>query len=222
VRSGLPYSLVIHAGLLAVVFLFGAHVSQRPVDTRHVIRVRLAELPREETTTPAEEPSPIHKPEPEKPKSPEPRTVPEPVAEVVEPPVENPEPEVETTAADPEAAPPEPALLPTSSEPTAAETDKPFPFAWYLTLIEGRISRHWNPRQLGFRDRAERTCKVHFFIERSGAISRVTLVQGSGVQLFDREALRAVQAAHPLPKLPAKFAARSLGVTFYFTLRSGL
>jgi TonB family protein len=104
---------------------------------------------------------------------------------------------------------------------SAGGTDQPFPFAWYLTLVEGHISRNWNPTQLGFAGQVERGCVVHFVIQENGAIAEAVVEETSGVALYDREALRAVTVANPLPPLPRGFGARSLGVSFIFTLRAG-
>ena len=225
-RRGLPYSLIIHAILLVGTFVYGAHVNPPPLEQRQIIRVHLTEAPTRQTAPevepeiPSEEAAPPPEPEPPEPepkkvpeKKPEEQKVPEPVK--TEPKKPTPEP----VRDDSSTKEPAPAALPEG--PTASSTDEPFPFAWYLNLVEGRISRNWNPRQLGFRDSSERSCAVHFFIERGGAVTRVTIIQNSGVSLFDREAVRAVQTAHPLPPLPTKFASRSLGVTIVFTLRSG-
>ncbi len=225
-RSGLPYSLIIHVILLVGTFVYGAHVSPPQIQPHRIIKVRLTEsLPQQSSPEveteilpeePREEPPPPAEPPPE-----EPRKVP------AKPPEEQkvvPEREPEPPQPKPQATDTEtdPVALSLPEGPSAASTDEPFPFAWYLNVVEGRISRHWNPRQLGFRDSDQRSCAVHFIIERGGAVTRVILVQGAGVALFDREALRAVQAAHPLPPLPTKFASRSLGVTIVFTLRSNL
>ncbi len=105
---------------------------------------------------------------------------------------------------------------------TAGGTDQDFPFAWYLSLVEGRISRNWSPAQLGFGAQAERSCVVHFTIRRDGRVADLAVVESSGIDLFDREAVRAVQASAPLPSLPAGFGADRLGISFVFTLRSQL
>jgi TonB family protein len=63
-------------------------------------------------------------------------------------------------------------------------------------------------------------CAVHFVIARNGTISQVTLSEGSGVGLYDREALRAVSTTR-LPPLPPTYGGSSLGVTFIFNLESG-
>ena len=96
-------------------------------------------------------------------------------------------------------------------------TDADFPFAWYLSTVQGQITRNWQPRQLGFGKRARVTCAVHFVIGRNGAVGQISLVDASGISVYDREALRAVQATR-LPPLPPQYGGSSLGVTFIFNL----
>ena len=110
---------------------------------------------------------------------------------------------------------------PVASGPAVSGTDVDFPFAWDRHRVEGIIARNWNPRQLGFREGSSRSAVVHFVIGRGGQVSQVELVRPSGVSLFDREALRAVRAGR-MPPLPAKFPHSALGVTFVFTLESGI
>jgi TonB family protein len=57
---------------------------------------------------------------------------------------------------------------------------------------------------------------VYFKIDRSGQISAVQLENGSGVDFFDRTAVRAVVLSDPLPPLPLAYAAGDLGVHFGF------
>ena len=229
-RKGLPYSIAIHLVALVVTVVYGAHVTPPQIEPRRVFRVRLQELPLPAETPPetpaAETPA---KPEPTPP-PPEPEPEPEP-RHVPEKPPETVKAEPEPEPAPPRPEPEEPAEQPAAPveapatelrAPAVSGTDEPFPFAWYLEIVRGRVTRQWNPPQVGMRDGAERTCAVHFFIERGGAVSRATIVQSSGIALLDRAGLRAVQAAHPLPPLPREFASRSLGVTFVFHLRSGL
>jgi protein TonB len=227
VRKGLPYSIAIHLVALVVTVVYGAHVAAPQIEPRRVFRVRLQELPRPAEPPPempAAETTAEPEPAPQPPPDPEPRHVPEKPPETVKAP---PEPEPEPPRPEPEepaeeAASTVEAPTPATTAPAVSGTDEPFPFAWYLEIVRGRVTRQWNPPQVGMRDGAERTCAVHFFIERGGAVSRATIVQSSGIALLDRAGLRAVQAAHPLPPLPREFASRSLGVTFVFHLRSGL
>jgi TonB family protein len=99
-------------------------------------------------------------------------------------------------------------------------TDSDFPFAYYVQAVEGRIVANWHPRQLGFGDRAMVSCSVHFVIGRGGGVSQVRLVRNSGLGVFDREAVRAVQTSR-LPPLPPQYRGGDLGVTFDFNLEPG-
>jgi TonB family protein len=228
-QRGMPYSLFIHAVVLALVLAYGSFVAPTPVEPRRLFHVRLATLPRPASpTSPAAEPVPEPvvtepAPTPPPPKEPEPQKVPEkpqdkPVAKPVE---TKPEPEPvrprdEVPPADDVGAQP----AGETGEP-ALTTDEHFPFAWYLNLVKGRVSMQWQPKQLGFRESTRRSCVVHFVIDRRGAISRAAVLQSSGVALFDREAVRAVQAAHPLPALPREYSGSTLGISVSFILKSG-
>ncbi len=224
---GLPYSLVVHAVVLVLVVVYGNHVVRPPLQQARIIPFRLVHpqaLPAvRENKVPAETPQPevtpsVPKPEsePESPVRPpkevpvEPRVQDEPPAEETPPETspevaENPEPEAETEQAD------------FVTGPRVDATDANFPFAWYLARIEGLVDRNWNPRQLGFGQRARISCTVHFEIARNGMISGVSLTSGSGIGVYDREALRAVQTTR-LPPLPPQYGGSRLGVTFIFNL----
>jgi len=230
VGRGLPFSVMLHAVVLTAVLLFGGHVSRPPLPRERIMRVRLAQLPVQKQLTapqqvvvepesePVSEPPPvIEEAPPEMPPKElpqQPREEPQPQEKPPQPPPRDPDPE-------PRESPVETPVAAAASGPAVSTTDVDFPFAYYLNLIEGRITRQWQPKQLGFRAGANRACVVHFVIARSGHVSRVSIVQTSGVALFDREALRAVQAAAPLAPLPAKFAGRDLPVSMIFTLEPG-
>ena len=235
---GLPWSIMLHLVAVAMIAAWGGHVPQPPLEPQRVLRVQIARMPaakpqvsqpapqpEAEPVVPVDEPPPPapkpveqvlppkevpRKPEPKKPEpeKPKPDVAPAPKPEPEAPPVQ--------TEPEPEAEAPQPA-----AGPAVSGTDVDFPFAWYLNSVEGIIARNWKPRQLGFREGSARGCVVHFIVNRSGQVSQVALVKSSGVSLFDREALRAVKAGR-LPPLPAKFPHRALGVTFVFTLESGM
>jgi len=233
VRRWLPHSLLMHVLLLAGMIWLGSYVDPPRRPPQRVLRVRIREQPQEQPRPEPEqpqvvEPEPEPEPQPRQPEREKPAKLPE--AEprqqrVREKPEPEPEPEPERprpeTTDEPVEEPVEqPAPVPERSQVTG--TDQPFPYQYYFSLIEGGIARQWKPKQLGFRDRSSRVCTVHFFIEKDGTITRETVVVSSGIPLFDREALQAVKAARKFPPLPGGFAARSIGVTFVFTLRSGL
>jgi protein TonB len=241
---GMPISIILHLVVLGVLATWGGLTPMRPLEPQHVMRVQLASLPETRTEPepapviepPAEEvehaprleppepvrqePEPVLPPkevpqeEPEVQKQPEPEPDPEPITPTPEPPVRPVTPPEEATEGE---------TSPTAeaSDPLVATTDEIFPFDYYLRTVRNNVARKWRPKQLGFRGDTQRSCVVHFMIGRGGQVSQVTLVRSSGVSLFDREALRAVKATR-MPPLPGKFASPSLGVTFTFTLRSGV
>jgi len=235
-NRGLPWSIFLHLVALGTLAAWGGLVPQPPLEPHRVMRVQLARMP--EASPQVSQPAPEPETEPVIPEE-KPALTPPPPKETVLPPKEvpreveqkqDPPPEIKPDPVpvqpDPEMqAPLEPEVeaktTPVASGPAVSGTDVDFPFAWYLNSVEGIIARNWKPRQLGFREGSSRSAIVHFMVARSGQVSRVTLVRSSGVSLFDREALRAVQAGR-LPPLPAKFPHTGLGVTFVFTLESGI
>ncbi len=233
-QRGLPFSIFFHIFTIVMVLVFGNKVNRPPVLLPHTLDIEFAlvTLPNEEpvleTEPEPDPPAPAIEPEiktepavvPEKPKDvPIEKVIeekPEPVKEVIK--QENPPADDQPPAQEPEPDLPPPALTGFG----VAGTDVDFPFAYYLGLVKARISRHFNPTRLGFRENAVISCVMHFNIARNGSISQVTVEHSSGIDVFDREARRAVLAAHPLPKLPPKFNSSTLGITFVFNLESGL
>lgn len=244
----LPWSLAGHVALLAALAVFGGAVTPPRPEPRSAIRVRIGGGPPGSRGAPSRALSPLAPParnEPAASPKPQPGTRRLPVA------AKKPAPTSAKQTARPvakglaptrpldKAAAPAPAsggrgaagatdrnggtggIGGLGTGASAGGTDQPFPFAWYLTLVEGHISRNWNPTQLGFGGQAERGCVVHFVIQENGTIVEASVEESSGVALYDREALRAVTVANPLPPLPRGFGARSLGVSFIFTLRAG-
>jgi len=231
---GLPASLVIHICGIGLVLWLGNAVNRPVYEPPRRINVQMVHLPPREqpqTPPPEQETQPtetITQPQPQVEETRPPKELPEPKQEE-----KTPEPEIETeprpevkTETEPEVLPetrPE-ETVPEEAEPVAAGaaisgTDSNFPFAWYLSLMEGKIARNWNPRQMGFKKDSGTYCTVHFTIMKNGTITGLTLVRGSGIGVYDREALRAVQAARLTP-LPPDFGSSSLGVTMTFNLKT--
>lgn len=236
---GLPLSILLHLLVLIALAVWGGLTPMTPMQPHHVLQVRMTTLPEEpappepEVVTPEPEVTPPQpEPEPE-PVTPEPEPEPEPMLPPKEVPEEmdepEPEPEPDPPAPEPAVEAPEEAPDPTPAQDTAEavtgpsvqSTDQVFPFDYYLRTVQNNIARKWQPKQLGFRGQSTRACVVHFVINRAGRVSQVTLVRSSGVSLFDREAIRAVKATR-MPSLPSKFTSPQLGVTFTFTLKSGV
>ncbi len=225
----LPFSVLLHLVVLSLLLVWGGYVPPAHLEPQRVLRVQIARLPA--PAAPLSQPQPEPEPAPSvveplpQPKPPDPVLPPKEVPRPTQKPEPRPQPEPSPPRPQPQRAEPAPATdapdVAALGGPAVSGTDVDFPFAWYLNRVEGIVARQWNPRQLGFRENAARTCVVHFMIDRGGQVSQVTLVRSSGVSLFDRESLRAVRSSR-LPPLPPKFPHRALGVTFVFTLESGI
>ena len=91
-----------------------------------------------------------------------------------------------------------------------------FAFTYYLVLVRNQIAANWAPPAgLATGGRLVRTV-VYFRIARGGEVSGVRLEGASGMEFFDRSALRAVMISDPLPPLPLGFTGGELGVHFGF------
>ena len=91
-----------------------------------------------------------------------------------------------------------------------------FAFTYYLVLVRNKIAANWAPPAgLATGGRRVRTV-VYFRIARGGEVSGVRLEGASGMEFFDRSALRAVMISDPLPPLPLGFTGGDLGVHFGF------
>lgn len=227
----LPASVLFHVGALLMVFLFGTFVDRPQLELPRTIQVQMVPAPQVEAETPPprdeEPPAPEEVPEPVVPDPVEPEPVPVPVAEQ---PVPEPEPEPEVRPEEPEPVAPAPEAEQPPAETEAAPqvtsvtgTDQEIPaqFQYYITLLQGRVARNWNPKRLGFREGSRRSCVVHFTVERDGRVTRETIERPSGVSLFDQEALGAVRRVGRMPPLPSGIRGQNLGVHFTFTLETG-
>ena len=165
---------------------------------------------------------------------------PEPEEEVVEQPVET-EPEPEEEAPPPQTVPdPSPRTQPVEpSTPRKVQTrdagemsqregsptgsrlgtsnfgaavagfDNPdFTYDYYVDSMRAQIRQQWVRPAIGGSVEA----MVSFRIQKDGRVIDITISRSSGYNSFDLAAMRAVQAASPLPKLPQSFRHKSLGV----------
>ena len=89
-----------------------------------------------------------------------------------------------------------------------------FPFSYYLSAIESRVSDNWYSAVS--ESGAGLTCVVYFRLKRDGSVEDVRVETGSGNGYFDRAAIRAVKSAAPFPPLPRGFPDDFLGIHFTF------
>jgi len=233
-QRGLPVSIIIHILAITMVFVFGSRVTHKPIQMVQTLDLEFSMVTKPELQpvvleAEPEEPIVTQEPEvedkpavvPEKPKDipedkePEKKEEPEkaPAKVVDEPIVDQAE---ETPVKEPDL--PVPAITGFG----VSGTDVDFPFAYYLSIVNTRISRNFNPARGDFRNHAIISCVIHFNISRNGSISQITVEKSSGIDVFDRAARRALLVANPLPKLPPTYTSSSLGISFTFNLESGL
>jgi TonB family protein len=170
------------------------------------------------------EPKPVEKP----PEPPRPPPTPEPVEpapgvgprdEPKQPDKPKPKQPAPPKPADPESAtPPDGGATPASgAAPTpgiAASVDTgSFPYDYYLDAIVSRVSQSWVKPRTGL---PSHSCMVGFELARDGRVSGLTVEVSSGSRSYDLSAMRAVDLASPLPRLPPAFHSPTLRVHFEF------
>lgn len=167
-------------------------------------------VPPEPDLPPEPEPEPEEeKPAPE-PVVPEELPEPEPVVPVKD---ETPEPAVEesageeTTETEMEAVTPEASVQ--MSAPAGVDD-------YYLAMVQRKIGRRWEPTAAMARGQSGVKTVVAFRIGPAGEVMFPEVVETSGLSVFDRQALRAVLGANPLPKPPPRFARTGLSIRFTF------
>jgi TonB family protein len=93
---------------------------------------------------------------------------------------------------------------------------RPFAFDWYLEQLVRKVRANWRPTTSVLR------ATIHFRIDRSGVIQEVEVERPSGNFLFDQAAVRAIEAANPMPPLPRDYDGDWLGVYLDFDMQARL
>ncbi|BAU63098.1 unknown protein [Stanieria sp. NIES-3757] len=84
----------------------------------------------------------------------------------------------------------------------------------YFDEIRRRVKRNWQPVSPG----QEQFTVLNFAIQRNGQITGLKVVQTSGNQQVDRDALEAVQQSAPFDALPQSFKRDRLEIQFSFNI----
>ena len=88
-----------------------------------------------------------------------------------------------------------------------------FGSSYYLALIFGRIRDLWdNPVEAS----ATLRVTVYFKVLREGQIIDAQVEKGSGIELFDEAAKRAILTSAPFPPLPSEYSGDYLGIHLEF------
>jgi TonB family protein len=139
-------------------------------------------------------------------------------------------PPIASTATPPAPAPTPPAPAPSvtsRAEPPASALGRPsgsaqgsgpmtlnvsdFPFTWYLTRVQQKVTERWEGRALQGRQPV-----VTFEIARDGQVSNVAIKDSSGNRYYDLTAMRAIADAAPFPPLPGEFPGSVLRIHLGF------
>ena len=212
-RAAAIASFTVHVVVLVLMFAIGTG-APRIIPGPDVVQVALI-APEALSAPPPPEPKP--KPEPEaaalKPTDetgiklapPPPRKKP-----VEKPKVKEPEPSPTSTVLP--AAPAGPAGL---SGEVAVDAGN-FEFTYYLLLVRNRVTQNWSPPTGLVTGGQPVRAVVYFRINRDGEVSATRMESASGVEFFDRSALRAAVLSAPMPPLPLGYAGSELGVHFGF------
>lgn len=221
-KCGLLLSLgaavLLHGGLLFALGVIDQRRDRAPVDFVAVRVVPMAEIAGHPPNPPPPSPSPAKPPEPEK----QAPTLPQPKPVVKKPPA-TPSDRSERAAPPREAegARSAPDTEPPAADPAASTQGSPFglnalegidpefTYDYYLEQMLGLIRRQWaRPATEG-----KISTAVRFTVRKTGEISDLEIAEPSGFNAFDLAALRAVQNASPLPRLPASYRRGELRVT---------
>ena len=210
-RGSVLGSTVVHFALVAALITV-RHSASIVVPGPDVVQVSLVE-PEAITAPPAEPP-----PKPKVEKTPEVKPAVEDGVKLE--PAKKPEPPPPPKPREPERKEEPPAALPYA--PVAAglkgqvALDTPdFEFTYYLILVRNKVGLNWaTPAGVG--SGAPVRAVVMFRIARDGEVTGVQLESTSGIEYFDRTAVRAVLLSNPLPPLPTAYAGADLGVHFGF------
>ena len=117
----------------------------------------------------------------------------------------------------------EPEVEPQQAEPVTAAsatvTANRFPYAWYLSIIQGKVSSNWKQPSSRLITQDRLSTQVSFRIGRIGSADLVTIRRSSGLPNVDQSAVKAVRSATPFPPLPDDYQEDHLDVTIDFTVK---
>ncbi len=91
-----------------------------------------------------------------------------------------------------------------------------FPFAWYIAIVKDKVFSGWRPPSSFSLGGRSLTAIASFRITRGGALSQISINEGSGHHLFDQSVLAALDSLHTLPALPKDYKEEHLDVVIRF------
>ena len=93
-----------------------------------------------------------------------------------------------------------------------------FPYGWYLSVVQGKVSSNWDQPSARLIGEDALTVVVSFRIRRNGSVEAIAIRRSSGRSTVDQSAAKAVGESTPFPPLPDDFLEDRLDVTIDFTI----
>jgi TonB family protein len=93
-----------------------------------------------------------------------------------------------------------------------------FPYSWYLSVIQGKVTSNWEQPSARLVTEDALTVLVSFRIKRDGSLDALTVRRPSGRSTLDQSATKAVRDSAPFPPLPTEYREGYLDVTIEFTV----
>lgn len=94
-----------------------------------------------------------------------------------------------------------------------AEISEQNDFSGYMTVLQGKIQKSWNPPDCLEQDGH---ATVKFSITRSGDVYSSQIIESSGNPVFDESALEAIRKSSPFDHFPASTSRGSLTIKYSF------
>ena len=89
------------------------------------------------------------------------------------------------------------------------------PFDKYLPKINNKIKSNWQPTDVN----KKYVIVTSFDIGKNGTLLDCKIINSSGIQLADEEALYAIKKSSPFPPLPKEFSENMIRITYTFDYR---
>ena len=101
---------------------------------------------------------------------------------------------------------------------TATVAASRFPYGWYLSIVQGKVSSNWDQPSARLIGEDALTVVVSFRIRRNGTVEAIAVRRSSGRQTVDQSAAKAISDSAPFPPLPDDYLEERLDVTIDFTI----
>lgn len=118
----------------------------------------------------------------------------------------------------PERSTREPQASPPAQTSRATVAASRFPYSWYLSVVQGKVSSNWDQPSARLIGEDALTVVVSFRIRRDGSVEAIAVRRSSGRSTVDQSAARAISQSAPFPPLPDDYLDDRLDVTIDFTI----